>query len=167
MNYTGLSPDYERWTACSPGFFLPVPVLSRLFRRLFLEALEAAFQDKELKFFGELEPLAEASAFAAFLAPLCEAEWVVYAKPPFGGFQRIRHFGFLANCYRKVKLAICRKLLISPITDLLPQPAECRLLLESITELPVTRCPECGVGTMVRTAILPSYRWPAVPPDTS
>ena len=80
----GLSPDGE-WKACPPGFFLPVRVLSRLFRRLFLEALEKAHAAGELQFFSELEPLRLASAFAQYLAPLRQTEWVVYAKPPFGG----------------------------------------------------------------------------------
>jgi len=80
----GLTPDGE-WKACLPGFFLPVRVLSRLFRRLFLEALEKAYADGELQFFSDLEPLREASAFAASLAPVRQTEWVVYAKPPFGG----------------------------------------------------------------------------------
>jgi hypothetical protein len=83
------------------------------------------------------------------------------------GFQRIRHFGFMANCHRKDKLALCRKLLIAPITDLLPRPDECRQLLEAITEQPVIHCPRCGVGAMVRIAVLPHYRWPASPPDSS
>jgi len=81
----GLSPDSERWVACRPGFFLPVRVLSRLFRRLFLEKLAAAHAQGRLAFFGELAPLAAPSAFAAHLAPLRRAEWVVYAKTPFGG----------------------------------------------------------------------------------
>ena len=76
----GLSPDHERWLACLPGFFLPVRVLSRLFRRLFLKALEQAFQNRELQFFGNLEPLQEPAGFAAYLAPLRDAEWVVYAN---------------------------------------------------------------------------------------
>jgi Putative transposase len=80
----GLSPDGE-WKACLPGFFLPVRVLSRLFRRLFLEALEKAYADGELQFFSDLEPLRGPSAFPAYLAPLRQTEWVVYAKPPFGG----------------------------------------------------------------------------------
>ncbi len=81
----GLSPDYERWISCRPGFFLPVRVLSRLFRRLFLEALLQAFQHGKLRFRGELEKLRDAAHFAACLAPLRQQEWVVYAKPPFGG----------------------------------------------------------------------------------
>ena len=80
----GLSPD-GAWKACLPGFFLPVRVLSRLFRRLFLDALEKAYADGELRFFAELEPLREASAFTQYLAPVRQTEWVVYAKPPFGG----------------------------------------------------------------------------------
>jgi len=73
----------ERWIACRPGFFLPVRVLSRLFRRLFLDKLAAAHA--RLGFFGDLAPLAVPSAFQAHLAPLRRAEWVVFAKPPFGG----------------------------------------------------------------------------------
>jgi hypothetical protein len=81
----GLSPDGSRWIACQAGFFLPVKVLSRLFRRLFLEALEKAFDAGELGFFGALEPLRERDAFRRHLAPVWKADWVVYAKPPFAG----------------------------------------------------------------------------------
>ena len=84
----GLNADYDHWVACRPGFFLPVKVLSRLFRRLFLEALEKAFGKKQLSFFSELEELKDPAAFRQYLAPLRTAEWVVYAKPPFGGAQR-------------------------------------------------------------------------------
>jgi hypothetical protein len=84
----GLSPDRQRWVGCRPGFFLPVRVLSRLFRRLLLEALEKAFAAGRLRFFSTLEPLRDPAAFAAYLAPLRAAEWVVYAKPPFGGPQQ-------------------------------------------------------------------------------
>jgi hypothetical protein len=85
----GICPDSDRWIACRPGFFLPVRVLSRLFRRLFLEALDHAFAAGKLHFFGELEALNEAASFAQYLAPVRQAEWVVYAKPPFGGPQRV------------------------------------------------------------------------------
>ena len=236
----GLSPDHERWVACSPGFFLPVRVLSRLFRRLFLEALQTAYNNGELQFFGELEALQQAAAFVRYLAPLRKLEWVVYAKPPLGGpsqvleylgrythrvaisnhrllsmrdgqvtfqwkdyrckdrqsprtmtieaeefirrflihtlppgFQRIRHFGFLANCHRKDKLALCRQLLTDPVLQLLPTSADCGLLLAAIDpnhdiEKAARRCPCCGIGTMVRIETLPVYRWPAMPPqDTS
>jgi hypothetical protein len=81
----GLSPDGERWVACKPGFFLPVRVLSRLFRRRFLEELAKAHHAGQLQFFGEYAGLIDAQAFAAWLAPLREVEWVVYAKRPFAG----------------------------------------------------------------------------------
>jgi hypothetical protein len=81
----GLSPDAERWVACKPGFFLPVRVLSRLFRRRLLEQLHQAHRSGRLQFFGEFVGLADARAFAAWLAPLREVEWVVYAKRPFAG----------------------------------------------------------------------------------
>jgi hypothetical protein len=230
----GLSPDYDRWISCRPGFFLPVRVLSRLFRRLFLEALEKAFQEGELQFFGEIESLKEETAFRTYLAPLRECEWVVYAKPPFGGaqqaleylgrythrvalsndrllaigqdevtfqwkdyrhkhkqnsrrmtldadefirrflihimppgFQRIRHFGFLANRFRKEKLALCRKLLSAPVTELLPSAEQCLLVLAALAPALSDGCPQCGAGIMVRTTILPAYRWPSAPPDSS
>ena len=222
----GLSADHERWIASKPGFFLPVQVLSELFRRLFLEALEEAFRKGELQFFGELTPLAEPAAFADYLVPLGKAKGVVYAKPPFGGpqraieylgrythrvaisnqrllsleagqvsfqwkdyrhknkqnsktmtleagefirrflihtlppgFQRIRHFGFLANCHRKAKLALCRQLLLSPVLELLPKPPK--------PERPPNVCTRCGIGIMIRIAILPVYRWPAKPPPNT
>jgi Putative transposase len=79
----GISLDGSRWVSCRPGFFLPVRVLSRLFRRLFLERLTAAHQ--QLAFFGNHAPLANVQAFAAYLAPLRKTEWVVYSKRPFGG----------------------------------------------------------------------------------
>lgn len=175
----GLSPDGARWIGCRPGFFLPVRVLSRLFRRLFLDELYAAFEAGELGFFGALAGLTRSAAFTDRLRALRRVEWVVYAKPPFGGpaqvlaylgrythrvaianarlveitdadvafrwkdyrregkakvmtlsahefirrfllhtlpdgFHRIRHFGFLANGHRTVKLALCRKLLAAP-----------------------------------------------------
>ena len=81
----GLSPDAQRWVACKPGFFLPVRVLSRLFRRLFLEELTRAHRAGQLQFFAEYAALSEAGAFADWLAPLRDCEWVVYAKRPFAG----------------------------------------------------------------------------------
>ena len=230
----GLSPDYERWISCRPGFFLPVRVLSRLFRRLFLAALEQAFADGKLRFFGERETLQDPAAFARCLDPLRAAEWVVYAKPPFGGpqqaldylgrythrvaisnerllavgngevsfqwrdyrrkdkqksrtmtldagefmrrflshtlpdrFQRIRHYGFLANRYRAEKLALCRKLLIPPLIELLPGAVPCRVLLRALTGPTPVHCPKCKTGVMIRLGMLPAYLWPARPPDTS
>jgi len=81
----GLSLDGERWVACRPGFFLPVRVLSRLFRRLFLEKLSDAHQAGKLQFFGKHQSLAEAKTFADWLKPLRQCEWIVYAKRPFAG----------------------------------------------------------------------------------
>jgi hypothetical protein len=81
----GLSADGERWVACKPGFFLPVRVLSRLFRRRFLEELEQAHRTGQLQFFGDYATLTQARAFANWLAPLRKCEWVVYAKRPFAG----------------------------------------------------------------------------------
>jgi Putative transposase/Transposase zinc-binding domain len=85
----GLSPDGDRWVSCRPGFFLPVRVLSRLFRRLFLEFLQEAFDNHQLHFFSSLHELQDPGAFSAYLAPLRQAEWVVYAKPPFAGSKQV------------------------------------------------------------------------------
>jgi hypothetical protein len=233
----GLSPDHERWISGRQArFFVSVKVLSRLFRRLFLELLEDAFYRNKLRFPGLIEPLRDAFAFHALLKSAECLEWVVYAKPPFGGpqraleylgrythrvaisnhrllslddgqvtfqwkdyrkkdkltpevlsldpdefirrflihtlppgFQRIRHFGFLANCHRRDKLEYCRSLLMAGAAGLLPQPAACAEMKEAITEKQdLHRCPCCGIGSMIRVAILPCYRWPATPPpDTS
>ena len=81
----GLSPDGQRWVACRHGFFLPVRVLSRLFRRRFLEELVNLHRTGQLQFFGEHAGLADAGAFDRWLAPLRTCEWVVYAKRPFAG----------------------------------------------------------------------------------
>jgi hypothetical protein len=208
-------------------------VLSQLFRRLFLPALQNAFHPGRLQFFGKLAPLADKSAFLAYLAPWRERDWVVYAKPPFGspeqvlaylgrythrvaishqrllnvkqsevtfqskdyrhrhkqksrrmtltadefirrflihtlppGFQRIRHFGFLANRFRKEKLALCRQLLVIPGTGLLPGPAQCLSFGQTsqASPLPAAPCPQCRTGLMVRIGFVPAYCWPAKPP---
>ena len=88
----GISLDGEKWVSCRPGFFLPVRVLSRLFRRLFLEKLVAAHQAGELQFFGNHAALTDAQAFAAYLAPLRNSEWVVYSKRPFGGPKEVLRY---------------------------------------------------------------------------
>ncbi len=230
----GLSPDYDRWIGCKPGFFLPVRVLSHLFRRLFLEALEDAFYEGNLRFFVETEPLQDALAFHSLTTSMANREWVVYAKPPFGGaqqaleylgrythrvaisnerllavnngrvtfqwkdyrhkqkhksrvmdlgagefihrilihtlpagFQRIRHYGFLANRHREEKLDLCRKLLQDPVTELLPGPTQRLALLATLTLPSPTRCPKCQTGVLVRLGFVPAYRWPARPPDSS
>ena len=231
----GISPDGEHWIACRPGFFLPVRVLSRLFRRLFLEQLHRAFKAGELHFYSQLEPLQDAQAFAAYLAPAAEAEWVVYAKPPFGGprqvlaylgrythrvaisnnrllsmddgqvaflwkdykqgatprtmtlaaeefirrfllhilpegFQRIRHYGFLANRCRETKLATCRQLLHAP-SPTAEKPSgreDYRDRYERLTGKSLRDCPICGRGHMVCVETFPVGSIPRAPtPDTS
>jgi len=218
----GLSADHDRFLTCRPGFFLPVRVLSRLFRRLFLQALQKAFDQHKLEFFSDLEHLKQAPSFAAYLKPLEDCEWVVYAKPPFGapeavlaylsrythrvaignqrlqslengtvtfqwkdyqrhnrtrsmtleadefirrflqhalppGFQRIRHYGFLANAHRREKLALCRQLLAANPTGLLPLIVTAIAL--TLPPPPVddsaSRCPACRVGVMVIIEVLP------------
>lgn len=222
---SGLSPDQTRWIACPPGFFLPVKVLSRLFRRLVIQALEENFNKNQLQFVGEIESLRERRAFLDYLAPVAKAKWVVYAKPPFGGpahvldylggythrvaisndrliasengqvtfrykdyrvsgrekhklmtlpeeefirrflthvlppgFHKIRFFGLLSNRRRKDQLAPCRRLLQTPIQDLLPQPVDYRELYESVTGRSLARCPECGADAMVCRLITPPAR---------
>src|ERR1022692_2912406 len=81
----GLAPDGQRWVCCRPGLFLPVRVLSCLFRRLFLESLQKAFDAGKLQFFGALDSLREARGFARCIARAKNSEWVVYAKRPFAG----------------------------------------------------------------------------------
>jgi hypothetical protein len=85
----GLSADGEHWVACRPGFFLPVRVLSRFFRRRFLELIQQAFDRGELEFFSDLQPLADRQAFARYLEPPRKKEWIVYAKAPFAGPQQV------------------------------------------------------------------------------
>ncbi len=227
----GLSADGERWVSCRPGFFLPVRVLSRLFRRLFLEKLQTAFDGGHLRFFNALEPLQAPAAFARYLAPVRQAEWVVYAKPPFGGpqhvleylgrythrvaisnhrlisfvdgkvrfrwkdyrhesrqkvmcldaqefirrfllhvlpggFQRIRHYGFLANRYRAVKLARCRQFLDAPAPAaiLAHVPLDYRDRYEQLTGKSLRDCPQCGRGHMVCIETFLPGALPRAPP---
>ena len=107
----GISLDGQRWISCRPGFFLPVRVLSRLFRRLFLEKLTAAHQAGRLRFFGDHTELAEPDAFAAYLAPLRKAEWVVYAKPPFGGPEAV--LAYLSRYTHRVAISNSRLIALS------------------------------------------------------
>lgn len=229
----GLSADHERWVRPKrPDFFAPVRVLSRLFRRLFLTALEEAHRRGKLEFSGEWEALREPRQFSRYLRCLRKIDWIVYCKPPFGGaeqvlaylsrythrvaisnqrllaltaghvsfqwtdyrnqnrssvltvaaeefirrfllhavepgFQRIRHYGFLANCHRRDKIALCRQLILRahPIGELLPAgPA----LMASAALPPLAppvalassrRCPICTEGVLVITEwFLPSSR---------
>ena len=102
----GLSLDGERWVACRTGFLLPVRVLSRLFRRLFLERLHLLHAEGELSFFGKLEPLHDANVFAAALAPLRKLEWVVDARPPFAGPEAV--LAYLSRYTHRVAIANSR-----------------------------------------------------------
>lgn len=102
----GPSADGTRWVGCRPGFFLPVKVLSRLYRRLFLEALQAAFDDGRLQFFGDLAALASPEKFAGRLCPLRAMPWVVYAKAPFGGPERV--LAYLGRYTHRVAIANSR-----------------------------------------------------------
>jgi hypothetical protein len=228
----GLSTDGKRWIACRPGFFLPVRVLSRLYRRLFLDKLRAAHRAGRLRFFNELALLAATTAFDAHIAPLRRTEWIVYAKRPFAGpeqvlaylsrythriaisnrrlvalddshvsfswrdyahgsakkvmrldaheflrrfllhvlpdgFQRIRHFGFLANGHRRLKLAAIRSLLAVSA----PPPSTATTVDDEPTARdpgePRVPCPCCG-GAMTFVEVLPGpprRRWPRL--DTS
>ena len=211
----GISPDGQRWVCCRPGFFLPVRVLSRLFRRLFLTLLREAFAARTLTFFNTLAGLQDPGAFFRYLAPIASAEWVVYAKPPFGGpqrvleylgrythrvaiansrllefadgevaflwkdyrhesrqkvmrlqadefvrrfllhvlppgFQRIRHYGLLANRTREVKLQRCRQLLNAPAPASAPaiEPEDYRDRYQRLTGVSLWDCPLCKHGRM-------------------
>ena len=102
----GISLDGERWISCRPGFFLPVRVLSRLFRRLFLEKLVAAHEAGRLRFFGDLRHLADARNFAGHLRPLRNIEWVVYAKRPFAGPEAV--LAYLSRYTHRVAISNSR-----------------------------------------------------------
>jgi Putative transposase/Transposase zinc-binding domain len=106
----GISLDGKRWVSCRPGFFLPVRVLSRLFRRLFLTALTAAHASGRLASFGDHARLASARAFAAHLMPLRKAEWVVYAKRPFGRPEAV--LAYLARYTHRVAITNSRLIAI-------------------------------------------------------
>ena len=100
----GLSPGGDRWIPCKRGFFLPVRVLSRLFRRLFLEHLIAAYE--RLEFYDKLKPLTENDIFTQYLAPLRQTEWVVYAKRPFSGPEAV--LSYLSRYTHRIAIANSR-----------------------------------------------------------
>lgn len=102
----GLSPDGKRWVSCKPGFFLSVRVLSRLFRRRFLEELVAVHRAGKLQFFGEYADLADPKAFAKWLSPVRQCEWVVYAKRPFAGPEAV--LAYLSRYTHRVAIANSR-----------------------------------------------------------
>jgi hypothetical protein len=102
----GIALDGKRWVACRPGFFLPVRVLSRLFRRRFLEELDHVHRTGRLQFFGEHAALADAGTFARWLAPLRQCEWVVYAKRPFAGPEAV--LAYLSRYTHRVAISNSR-----------------------------------------------------------
>ncbi len=102
----GLAPDADRWVSCKPGFFLSVRVLSRLFRRRFLDALQQLHRDGRLQFFGEHAALADADRFADWLVPLRRCEWVVYAKRPFAGPEQV--LAYLSRYTHRIAIANSR-----------------------------------------------------------
>lgn len=102
----GLSVDDEQWIACKPGFFLPVRVLSRLFRRLFLEALMGAYQQNQLQFFGQLQGLSAPKAFNKLIKTCRQQEWIVYAKRPFSGPEAV--LNYLSRYTHRVAIANSR-----------------------------------------------------------
>ena len=104
----GLSLDGEHWVACRKGFFLPVRVLSRLFRRLFLEQLKTAYDQGDLQCHGKLAQLADSHAFANWLKPLRQVEWVVYSKRPFAGSEAV--LAYLSRYTHRVAISNSRLL---------------------------------------------------------
>jgi len=102
----GLSVDREQWIACKPGFFLPVRVLSRLFRRLFLESLTNSYQQGQLQFFGQLQELSVTKVFNDLIKTCRQQEWVVYAKRPFSGPEAV--LNYLSRYTHRVAIANSR-----------------------------------------------------------
>ena len=107
----GISPDGRRWISCRPNFFLPVAVLSRLFRRLFIDYLTQAFDAGKLQFFSSLEPLRVRAAFLRYIIPVQKADWVVYAKPPFAGPEEV--LKYVARYTHRIAISNSRLLDIS------------------------------------------------------
>jgi hypothetical protein len=107
----GLAPDHSRWITSRSSFFLPVKVLSRVFRGKFVAGLRRLFARDQLRFFGECMPLHNEKRFAIFLRALYRQDWVVYAKPPFGGPEHVLHY--LARYTHRVAISNHRLLSVS------------------------------------------------------
>ncbi len=107
----GLAPDHTCWISAPSNFFLPVKVLSRVFRGKFVAGLRRLFARHQLRFFGECMPLHEEKPFAVFLRTLYRQDWVVYAKPPFGGPEHVLHY--LARYTHRVAISNHRLLSVS------------------------------------------------------
>jgi len=99
----GIAPDQSRWIACRRQFLFPVKVLSRLFRAKFVAYLQTAFRDGKLGFHGELKSLGEKRNFVEWLKRVAGTEWVVYAKPPFGGPRQV--LKYLARYTHRVAIS--------------------------------------------------------------
>lgn len=102
----GLSEDQQRWVSCRSGFFLPIRVLSRLFKRLFLEQLDQAHRDGRLAFHGSLSALTDEAAFHRHLQPTRAIDWVVYAKRPFAGPKSV--LAYLSRYTHRIAIANSR-----------------------------------------------------------
>ncbi len=229
----GIAPGGKRWIQCRRQFFLPVEVLSSLFRGLFLHYLGQAFAAGALNFFSAHRHLHEPAVFHRHLAPLHNSKWVVYAKEPFAGpkqvldyvgrythrvaisnnrlvamddgkvsfrwkdyrddnrqktmtlpagefirrflvhvlpdgFHRIRYFGFLGNCHRARKLALCRELLgMAPAEPAADPPADYRERFEALTGQSLRECPHCYTGIMVVTGCIARPKICQPVPNTS
>jgi hypothetical protein len=107
----GLSPDHTHWISTPTSFFLPVKVLSRVFRGKFVAGFRRAFRNHQLGFYDECPPLSNERNFAAFLSTLFQQDWVVYAKPPFGGPEHVLHY--LARYTHRVAISNRRLLSVS------------------------------------------------------
>jgi Putative transposase len=148
----GLSADGSQWISCRAGFFLPVWVLSRLFRRLFLENLLKAFDAGKLQFFSSLESLRDRSSFLDYLAPLREAEWVVYAKRPFAGPEQV--LDYVGRYTHRV--AISNNRLLDIAEDKVTfRYKDYRERYEELTGCSLWQCPVCHKGRMLAIEILP------------
>jgi hypothetical protein len=135
----GISLDGQRWVACRRGFFLPVRVLSRLFRRLFCEQLTAAHRAGTLAFFGEHTGLNDAQAFDAWLAPLQQRDWVVYAKRLFAGPKAV--LAYLSRYTHRVAIANSRLIAVPVAAAEAPAPS---------APTPSARsCPCCGAPMVI------------------
>ena len=163
----GISLDDSRWVVCRPGFFLPVRVLSRLFRRLFLDGLTEAHGRGELEGFGDLAQLKEPGAFKTYLAAQRRREWVVYAKAPFAGPKQV--LAYLARYTHRIAISNrrlvaldndgCREFLDVPPTQIKviggENDAERR---GAKVEIPA--CPCCGGPMRIIAARRSGWDWP-------
>jgi hypothetical protein len=144
----GPSLDGMRWVACRPGFFLPVRVLSRLFRRLFLQELKNAFDAGKLRFFSSLAHLTEPAAFAERLDQLRRVDWVVYAKAPFGGPEQV--LAYLGRYTHRVAIANSRLISLFDGTSAASCCTPCRTA--SIASATTAFSPMAGAATMSPSA---------------